>query len=263
MVDYYAILGLELGASPGSIKLAYRRLARECHPDKKGHLSQEAQETAAARMAELNAAYAVLSDPKRRREYDDQLRTAQLLTAKKAASVAVETPAAPRTHVRTGHRTEVHSAVLHESSTRLREILLSKRSPLSWRESALEGFDWALEASTWSAYYCVALRSFLSADATAARKFTNYADFACTRCRRALRKNFFLFLMSFQQLSESEQVLAQCRRFRGDGNGSRLSNTQSILVLLDVTHGRILPCNPPIQDDKFQHVLRDLGLARS
>ena len=29
MVDYYAILGLELGASPGSIKLAYRRLARK------------------------------------------------------------------------------------------------------------------------------------------------------------------------------------------------------------------------------------------
>ena len=34
MEDYYAILGLDQGASPESIKLAYRRLARESHPDR-------------------------------------------------------------------------------------------------------------------------------------------------------------------------------------------------------------------------------------
>ena len=62
--DYYQTLGVERGADAAAVKKAYRRLARKYHPD----VSKEPD--AAARMSELNEAYAVLSDPEKRAAYD-------------------------------------------------------------------------------------------------------------------------------------------------------------------------------------------------
>jgi DnaJ-class molecular chaperone len=63
--DYYKILGIEKDATHQQIKEAYRKLAFEFHPDRnKGDLS------AVEKMKELNEAYAVLSDPGKKRRYD-------------------------------------------------------------------------------------------------------------------------------------------------------------------------------------------------
>jgi curved DNA-binding protein len=63
--DYYQILGIERNASHEEIKKAYRRLALKYHPDK----NKENPE-AIEKMKEINEAYSVLSDPKKRKEYD-------------------------------------------------------------------------------------------------------------------------------------------------------------------------------------------------
>jgi curved DNA-binding protein len=63
--DYYQMLGVARDASPEAIKKAYRQLARKYHPD----VSKEPD--AAARMSEVNEAYAVLSDPERKAAYDN------------------------------------------------------------------------------------------------------------------------------------------------------------------------------------------------
>ncbi|MDQ1705956.1 MAG: molecular chaperone DnaJ, partial [Frankiaceae bacterium] len=62
--DYYGTLGVSRTASPEEIKKAYRRLARELHPDL--NPSAEAQE----RFKEVTAAYEVLSDPQKREIVD-------------------------------------------------------------------------------------------------------------------------------------------------------------------------------------------------
>ena len=63
--DYYQVLGLLRGASESEIKRAYKRLALKYHPD-----INPGDAEAAEKMKEINEAYAVLTDPVKRRKYD-------------------------------------------------------------------------------------------------------------------------------------------------------------------------------------------------
>ncbi len=63
--DYYEILGVQRDANKAEVKTAFRRLARELHPDVNDH-DPEAEE----KFKEAAEAYEVLSDPERRRAYD-------------------------------------------------------------------------------------------------------------------------------------------------------------------------------------------------
>jgi DnaJ-class molecular chaperone len=63
--DYYQVLEVEKEASPRKIKEAYRRLAFQYHPDRNKEIPSVVE-----RMKEINEAYAVLSDAKKRRDYD-------------------------------------------------------------------------------------------------------------------------------------------------------------------------------------------------
>ena len=64
--DYYKTLGVAKGASADEIKKAYRKLARKYHPD-----ANKGDPKAEAKFKEISEAYNVLSDDKRRKEYDD------------------------------------------------------------------------------------------------------------------------------------------------------------------------------------------------
>ncbi len=63
--DYYEILGVPRDASPEEIKRAYRRLVRKYHPD-----ANKNDPEAEKKFKEINEAYEVLSDPKKRAQYD-------------------------------------------------------------------------------------------------------------------------------------------------------------------------------------------------
>ncbi len=63
--DFYEVLGVERNADAAAIKSAYRRLAREHHPDANAGNSESEE-----RFKEISVAYEVLSDPQRRQQYD-------------------------------------------------------------------------------------------------------------------------------------------------------------------------------------------------
>src|SRR6185436_20279469 len=72
-LDYYTVLGVSPKASVEEIERAYRRLARQVHPDRNSGDAERAE----ARMKQLNQIRDTLTDPLLRAAYDDRLRQEQ------------------------------------------------------------------------------------------------------------------------------------------------------------------------------------------
>lgn len=98
--SFYDILMVSPKADGQVIAVVYRHLAKRYHPDK------DASPEAAARMAEINEAYAVLSDGARRRRYDEQVGLA-------LASSPTVTPGDDRATRRGGVNTAAETASPH------------------------------------------------------------------------------------------------------------------------------------------------------
>jgi len=81
--DHYALLGVPCHASCSDIRVAYRRLALKYHPDV---MPLHQLETATDLFSEINEAYDTLSDPQKRKAYDDLRLIPNFDTARAAAS---------------------------------------------------------------------------------------------------------------------------------------------------------------------------------
>ncbi len=261
MKDYYAILGLSPDASLDEIKRAYRVRAREAHPDRFSHMGDTAETEATALMADLNEAYAALSNPDQKREYDLELGAFRSGAPPPprptpAPGPAPEAPPAPRRE-RAVAGEEVGSTVIREFANRLRKDLLESKKPIPWTERKFDGFDWVLESGLFVTHYYVASRTYATVDLSAAQVFVHNMGKAIQQGNHVFKNDFFLFLLAFQKLVEPEQVQAILRRFQ-----TTKMSTKASSFLVDVSHGRSLQCGPFIKDDTYQALLKALRLGR-
>ncbi len=94
--DYYGVLGVAKNASAAEIKKAYRKLARQFHPD-----ANQGNADAEARFKDVSAAYDVLGDDEKRKSYDQvrEMEHRASAASGRAGSganlVVVEGPAVP------------------------------------------------------------------------------------------------------------------------------------------------------------------------
>ncbi len=91
-MTHYEVLGVGSAATPDEVRAAYRRAARDAHPDRHGAGSAE-------RMARVNEAWRVLGDPARRRAYDDELAAGVMTVASHAGARPSETDRPGTVHI--------------------------------------------------------------------------------------------------------------------------------------------------------------------
>ena len=104
--DYYGVLGVPRYTSYIGIRRAYLRLAREHHPD----LNPD-EPGAVSEMSVINAAYATLSNPSRRADYDTRRNTVYLRLAPESVVYQTDYSHHPTYHSRSAYRHQ-HSAGL-------------------------------------------------------------------------------------------------------------------------------------------------------
>jgi hypothetical protein len=270
--DYYAILGVDQGASPEAIKLAYRRLARETHPDRNASSTEGEKSALSLQMATLNGAYAVLSDPVQRREYDKKQRIMDALAGSTASSRATGTmtatksetssmQAASRNHsgARVQTPPDVDLNLIRDLSNQIRSNLLGNPKGFAWKETVLEGFDWGLEYASWMTHYCIGGRGFGILDPAAARRFANHTEGVISRINRSVRGSQFLLILPFQHMSQWDSVSAELNRIFTLDDGKKRFESPVSIVLFDAHKGRKLRVGGELKDKRFEQVLHGLS----
>jgi curved DNA-binding protein CbpA len=248
--DLYGVLGVAAGASSEAVRAAYRARVRENHSDGK-LLNPEEQARADARTAALNRAWHVLSDPGRRRQYDEQreidalLRRAPGQAAARGDAATAPGAAGPRT---APHRS---SPSIHASHL-LRSRILALPG-LHWEREACDGFEWTLAAKTLLARYLVALHYDESADPDVARRFVSAAR-AAAESRKA-RTRHYLFVLMYDRVDQVEQVRAACAHFSATEEGKGCG-----IVLYEASRARAVLCGPAPSDDKTKSLVAALGV---
>ena len=87
MNEYYRTIGVQPDASQNDLKKAYRNLAKKYHPD-----LHPGDQEAEVRFKEINEAYEILSDPDKRKEYDEKQQTTQRHQTSTKTKPATHTP---------------------------------------------------------------------------------------------------------------------------------------------------------------------------
>ena len=116
--DYYKILGVDRAENVEGIHTAYRRLAKQCHPDLAGVQSKE-------KFQGIQQAYEVLSDPDKRKHYDASIDNRPRMTGKRAVEPEPLVPSSNPSWV-------VYPEPLIRGSVPIEEIVSSSSSRCSY-----------------------------------------------------------------------------------------------------------------------------------
>jgi curved DNA-binding protein CbpA len=157
---HYATLEVGPDATPRQIRDAYRRLARATHPD-----GNEGDPTLERRFKRISRAYAVLSDPNRRRAYDERLTFGRFAAPGTGGPTAFAVDAGPIYHSDLGHHSDFYQ---HGDPLSVAEAATLVRRDGSWLRRAIR--TGRLRATRGPTGYLLRRRDVERLDRTAARR---------------------------------------------------------------------------------------------
>lgn len=161
--SHYETLGVPSTATVGQIRAAYRRLARENHPD-----VNQADPAAERRFKRIATAYGVLGDPLRRRAYDERFARGRFAGPGAAGRASFDVDSGPIYHSDLGHHSDFYQA--GDPLTVAEAAGLVGRHP-DWLRRAIR--DGRLAASRDAGGYWLRRRDVERLDRTARRRARN------------------------------------------------------------------------------------------
>lgn len=278
--DYYFVLGVSRAASLDEIKVAYRKLAAECHPDKAAAQGAEAQAAAAQKMLELNEAMGILTNPARRAEYDEiiELIPERSPEARAGLKRPPPTPAASEPEATAEPEQEKPVAkpppppdASREQTAAGRNLALEERVrslkkalkglSLRWKESKPKGWDWALAAGDMRRSVLVVYRHQESLSLLSAGRLRSELEALLGERKRALRLTAVIALVSYDRLMDAQAVAKKLQAL-GPSPRGWLKNVYPGVVLYDGQTNRAALFGPTVPDPEVKRVvqvLRSLG----
>ena len=259
--DYYAVLGVAPDATATQIKKAYRALAHRYHPDRLP--SDEDAQAAGERMVEINEAFAVVSDKKKRDAYDQQ-RTAPKKPAPAAAEAAPgewQMPEQPTpTPAATPRNPMVDQSVSQDFLYKLKALITQQGASANLKEEPEKPWLWSFQGKTWGGSYSVSLRLCPTLNPNVARDSMTHVASLVAKRRSGWKSNFFLFILAFQTLSEAETVLKLLRAFCGREDYSTTRNLVNVVVM-DLNSRRSVLCGKRTHDKNIDPILSALAIG--
>ena len=260
--DYYAVLGVSPESDSSAIKKAYRTLVQRYHPDRLR--ATEDAGGASERMIEINEAFAVLGDVKRRAELD-RARAMEKSPPTPVTVSSVEdwemvstsgkahpTPPSER-------NTSVEKSVAREFLDKVKAQLLQESAP-KFKEEADPYWLWILLGKTWGANYWVGVRRIELLNPNAAKELTGKLQAFMDKRRSGWKSNFFVIVYAFEALQDANTVVKLIRTFANRSEHSTPRNLVNI-VALDLNQRRSLLCGKKSSDPTCGAILRALGIA--
>ena len=258
--NYYAVLGVPANAAESEIKKAYRALAHRYHPDR----LQPGEDTseAAERMIEINEAFAILSDRKRRAAHDRE-RTASPKPAAAASASVVEWEVllSTATVARESPRNPtLDKTVAAGFLQELKKMIGQEGDSIHLREEEEKPWLWSFRGKTLGSNYWIGLQVCSSLNPNLARGLAAQAQTIVSKNRSGWKNNFFLFIAAFQSLSEGETVLKIFRTFCNREENSTRKNLVNI-VALDLNQRRSVLCGTRTREENLERILRTFGIS--
>jgi len=258
--DYYAVLGVSPEASVSEIKKAYRALAHQFHPDR---MSAEMDTQAAMdRMVEINEAFAVVSDVKKRASYDEaRSGPVKAADSSEPQSVDWEMPVEPTavSAVTPAASSAISDTVSEDFLQKLKTLVGQSGSAANLKDEPTRPWLWSFQGKTWGGNYSVSMRLCSTMNPNVARENVAQVQAMIKKRRSGWKSNIFLFIIGFQTLSEGETVLKVFRSFCNQDANSTTRNLVNIVVM-DMNSRRSVLCGKRAHEEKIDPVYAALSI---